>query len=186
MPSSPNDILDSLLAGTDPWASATDPNAGIKIPKVTPYASNTNGLNYGNLFSNLSSVLGGAAKNQAASEQAADKTRLGYDQFNLEAPGERLKQATKAGFLQTATPYKAQWGGPGSGLKGQIVQMTGGLDPTKLPASVKQLAGQVQNDQLMAELGGPAKPTAGTSAGDKALGWGSVASSLLPVLLALL
>lgn len=147
--------------------------------------------------------LDAARTNLDATRVNQEGTRSAFDmaqrarEFGLTAPRYRMG-TTARGSLAGAAPVKINWGGPGSGLRGQQTQVTGGFmerDPR-----MKQMADSVMDRELRAQLSGadnitaPEMPTAvgvptsfATPApksgfGDKALGWGSGITSILGAL----
>ncbi len=142
-------------------------------------------------------VLGGAAKSEQNQNNIGDQAalqqgnlQLGRDKFALEAPNARLATAIKASLASNFTPQHTQWAGPGSGLRGEVPKITGGLTGglANLNPQVKDLANQVMLDELLGQKqGGPSgggldrkTPRVNqSSAGDKVLGGASLATSLL-------
>lgn len=162
----------------------------------------------------IAPVLGGAAKGRAegrsgeisdqlwrdrlnldATRANNDGTKSAFDmgmrarEFGLTAPRYRMGNVTR-GSLMAAGPMKVNWGGPGSGMRGEQTKVTGGFmerDPR-----MKMMGDAVMDRELQAQLGGEDKVTAPTmdrasmatpapkpSFGDKALGWGAGAAGIL-------
>lgn len=156
------------------------------------------GVGAGSMMGDLSDVLGGAAKAGAENNLSRDKNtltreaiRLGRDKFAVDAPGTRMQTSLKAALQKNATPASVQWGGPGSGLRGEIPQFNGGIksiyagmqDPTH-----KKLLDQVMADELMQQqqggVSGKGLDTAmpeinKTSLMDKILGGAAMGTSIL-------
>lgn len=159
------------------------------------------------IASKFAPVLGGAAKGRAEGRQseANDQilrdrlnqqgTEAGFDmdmearRFGLLAPRTRMGTAAR-GSLAAAAPVKINFGGPGSGMRGQQTKVTGGFmerDPR-----LKQLADSVMDHELQAQLSGkdnitaPRMPMATPAPKpgfiDKALGIGSFATGILGAL----
>ncbi len=134
----------------------------------------------------LAPILGGAAKSQADAGRLQDKTALDYANENALLPAERLRAATHAGFVNTATPFSLKFNGPGSGMKGNAFTASGGIDPSKLPQSVRDLSNSVMQDELSQQLNGPLTPHAGTGVGNNVLGGAATGAGILGALLPLL
>lgn len=151
----------------------------------------------------LAPILGGAAKSgQDANAQRdrnsvlAEQLRLNRDKFALDAPGKRLGTSTRASILSNFTPTRVSWGGPGSGLRGEIPQYSGGAAGSlaNLDPQTKALAQQIIKDAIASQLRGG--ETGGgedrkatlpdnfgkSSTGDKILGGASTATSILGAL----
>lgn len=157
----------------------------------------------------LADTLGGAAKAGQTQNNTSDmlklalaNTGLNRDKFALEAPGTRLSTGSSAALkaaLATAGPTKINWGGPGSGLRGEIPTTSGGVHDAignlKNNPDYMNLLKTVGSDELAAEKRGgasggnadAAQPSilngVGQSSGaDKALGFGAFGSSILAAL----
>jgi len=189
--------ITSLLAGPQ---AQTDANTFVGPQQAGAASSGGSGNLLGSILGtaqNLAPVLGGAAKGQLSGEQANYQLGLGADQLNNQIaqlnttlPAARLRAAEQAGLLNTYSPVSVSWGGPGSGLKGQVPRLTGGVDPSKMPAMVRSLANQVQMSELQNQLGGNipnvAPPNIGGSTGDQILGGAAAGTSILGALAPLL
>lgn len=148
-------------------------------------------------------VFGGAAKSGAQANQNRDvlqtnlqNTQVSRDRLALDAPGIRMKNSIKAALSKNAVPSSVQWGGPGSGLRGEIPKFSGGRQSiygaAKDPA-VQSLMEQVLQDELMSQQqGGPSGggrdsaitfEPGQTSALDKVIGGGAFGSSILAAIL---
>lgn len=134
--------------------------------------------------------------NQDATQSTFDMAQKARE-FGLTAP--RYRSGTVArGSLMAAPPVKVNWGGPGSGMRGEQTKVTGGFmdrDPR-----MKQFADSMMDQQLQAQLTGAdnvTAPTMPTAQGvptsfatpapksgfiDKALGAGSFATGILGAL----
>lgn len=160
------------------------------------------GVGAGSMIGDVADVLGGASKAGAANNVQQDRNtlereniRLGRDRFAAAVPGTRMDNSIKAALAKNATPASVQWGGPGSGLKGQIPQFSGGIKsiyPALKDPSTSGLMDQVLHDELMAQqqggVSGGGKDTAmpainQSSAMDKVLGGGSLAASILAAIM---
>lgn len=161
------------------------------IPGVGPVAKTA--------IDGLSGVLGGAAKGSQTSQQANDNAKLqkgqlqlSRDKFAVSAPQDRLKAGILASLGKNATPGKVTWGGPGSGLRGEIPTYSGGTSSIysalKDP-SVQGLQQSTLDDELSQQLGqhdsslGDAGDVGQESTGSKILGAGALGSSILSLLL---
>ena len=155
----------------------------------------------------LAPILGGAAGSRAdaRSSEISDQfrrdlldqaaTRGNFDmgmrarEFGMKAPQYRIGTGARAS-LAMADPVKINWGGPGSGLRGEKASVTGGFmqrDPR-----LRQLANSVMDGELQSQLSGKdnftapemqgATPAPKTGFGDKALGWGAGITGILGAL----
>lgn len=104
-------------------SAAETPPAGIAAP----------GASSGSLLSTilgkskgLSNVLGGASKAAQGQSNFNSANAVNWEKLKLAAPGDRLKTALGAALTKNYTPETLNWGGPGSGLKGQIPTYSGG------------------------------------------------------------
>lgn len=114
---------------------------------------------------NAAPILGGMAKsNQAANQQQTDndfraaQLRLAQEQQQFSEGQQQLHNpAIMQGDIARANamaagPVQAHWGGPGSGLRGETVQFTGGANAPQSPetkAAMQQLI-QQKIQQLLA------------------------------------
>lgn len=160
-----------------PGSSGSNPSAGGSGSGILQ--------GIGKAAQNLSPVLGGAAGSQAAGEETQAGIDLRAQAQNAAVPGTRLHNALLASLASNAQPYTANWGGPGSGLKGQVVNFAGGPNLKNLPADVRSLAQSVMSDELNQQLAGPIHPQIGSSTGDKVLGGAATGAGILGALLPL-
>lgn len=157
----------------------------------------------------LADTLGGAAKAGQAQNNTSDLLKLALareglsrDKFALDAPGTRLSTGSSAAIkaaLAKAGPSHTNWGGPGSGLRGEIPTTSGGIHDAisslKSNPNYMSLLDTVGKDELAGEKRGgasggnmdAAQPSilngVGQSSGaDKALGFGALGSSILGAL----
>lgn len=192
----------STGAGTGATA-ATTATAGSRmgISKILDLA-----LKGSDLFSNVSDVLGGASKSANQQNNTSDQLKLALANQRtnrlataLKAPGTRLSTALQAA-LTKAPMERAQlhWGGPGSGLRGEVPTWTGGafdsLKAARENPTVSKLSDQILQDELLGQMnGGPsggnqdldmgsASDVGEESTGDKVLGGASLTTSLLGAL----
>lgn len=115
-----------------------------------------------------SRVLGGMAESGAASKRNEAATNLQRDYIDqnayktdLEAPGIRLNQSTAAAKIANGKPVKANWGGPGSGLRGETLKFEGGYsDPNLFDGDIKALANNIMMQNMRDQLSGKKAPTA--------------------------
>lgn len=157
-------------------------------------------------LSGLSDVLGGAAKSGAAANQSKDAlkvalegAKLNRDKFATQAPGVRMNTSIRAALAKNAAPASVQWGGPGSGLRGEVPTFSGGANsivPAMHDPGMSGLFDQIMKDQMMAQQqGGQSggntdnKMTVNpqdigkTSLLDKIIGGGALGSSILSSIL---
>lgn len=147
-------------------------------------------------LSGLSDLFGGAAKSDLTNSNNKDAiklalARLGLDakKFATEAPGERLSTGQRGALANAATPAEVHWGGPGSGLRGEVPTWTGGIKSiyrANQDPEMRQLSQQVLHDSLVAQMTGGADPrgegTPGTDTslmGAEHVGEGSTAGDVL-------
>jgi hypothetical protein len=140
----------------------------------------------------ISSILGAAGKARGEAQgQNEDRilkraqVDLQRRQHMLDAPGQRVKAAKSASMVANYQPHKVNWAGPGSGLRGQIPEITGGFNnPDMYSQDTRALANDTIKKHLVASLTGadnvPELPEMGKSNWlDKILGIGGLGSSLL-------
>lgn len=173
--------LDAAFAGGAGAAAA--PTAASSTAAATPAAAGTTGgavaggggilstvksaanliKNGTDAYSGLSDILGGAAKSNVSQGNAADALKIGLANATTnrqsvasKLPATRLATAARAA-LMGAPPSTVTWGGPGSGLKGQIPVYSGFADANKaVTDGTKDIAPLVGADQLAAQkAGGP-------------------------------
>jgi hypothetical protein len=167
----------------------------------------SSGYDWGDTFRKLSAVLGSAAganRNQnnivdarnASNWANGEQLRLARDKFASAVPGQRLKDSTRASLESNYTPTTISWGGPGSGLRGEMPKISGGPSAAlaNLDPRTKALASTVMDDELaMQQKGGatgggrdayltPAPPMGQESLYDKLIGGGSTAAGILSAL----
>lgn len=150
----------------------------------------------------LPDTLTGAAKGGLTAQQQQDALKVALANANTSRmgtaaalPGKRLSTSVKAGMTSRAAPAKISWGGPGSGLRGEIPTTSGGFHDTVTPTGeTKQLSDQIMHDELLSQLqGGPSAPGGGTdmampevgqeTTGDKILGGAGLGTSILSSIL---
>lgn len=160
------------------------------------------GVGASSMVGDVADVLGGASKAGAQNNILQDRNtldresiRLGRDRFATAAPEQRMSNSIRAALAKNATPSSVQWGGPGSGLKGQLPQFSGGIKSIYgglQEPDTKNLMDTVLHDQLMAQqqggISGGGKDTAmpninQSSVLDKIIGGGSLATSILAAIL---
>lgn len=161
------------------------------------------GIATGGVSSALGDVLGGASKsgqaqnnNQDTIKLALQNAQLNRDKYALAAPGVRMNTSIRAAMAKRGTPSSVQWGGPGSGLRGEIPQFSGGRKSVYAglqEPDTQGLLDRVIHEQLMGQVaGGPsggnadaAMPTniGQSSTFDKILGGGAFGSSILGAIL---
>jgi len=160
-------------------SSTIAPTMGTLAPDVTPGILNTAGAgSAGGILSSLKdpatiaklgTILGQAAASQQASKALDDRAALSLfgeqasaenaaKRFALTAPGSRLKQSVGASLINNYQPQSLSWGGPGSGLRGEMPTYRGGVPGgmANLDPQTKSLSQQVMKDQLLAQMNGGA------------------------------
>lgn len=158
---------------------------------------------YGKTAQGVSDVLGNAAATEAASNQARDNTkvqlentRLNRDKFATDAPGTRLQTTIQAALAKGYKPSQVSWGGPGSGLKGEVPTYSGSQNfhDALADPQAQEMFSQLLQDELAQQkaggtTGGNADDTMNTadigqdSTGDKVLGSGATGAALLSAIL---
>lgn len=189
---------------TSAAASAAAPAAATTAAGTTAAAAGTGGIlsQIGTVGSALSPVLGGmaarGAQNNALTDQnnmeawrQGEAANLNRDKFAIAAPQARLGASTKASILSNYTPTKVNWGGPGSGLKGEIPTYSGGMSGAmgNLDPRTKDLASLLMNDMLDQQktqrgstLSAPQPLPSQSSGLDRAVGTGATITSILGAL----
>lgn len=146
-------------------------------------------------------VLGGAARsasqNNAINDANAvnlynsqESNQLARDRFALDAPGTRMGQSAKASILSRVKPTTINWGGPGSGVRGQTPTTSGGFRDAlqNMDPAVGQLADEVMQQNLANQRANRdgvtvTPPQIGrSSAGDRLLGGAALGTSILGLL----
>lgn len=120
------------------------------------------------MLGGLSDVFGGAAKSDVAQSNNAGAlklalARLGLDtkKFATTAPAARLATGQRAALANAASPAEVHWGGPGSGLRGEVPTYTGGIKSiykANQDPEMRQLSQQTLHDSLVAQMKGGADP----------------------------
>lgn len=160
------------------------------------------GVGAHSMVGDVADVLGGASKAGAQNNLAQDRNtldreniRLGRDKFATQAPGVRMGDSIRAALAKHATPSSVSWGGPGSGLKGQVPQFSGGIKSIYSGLQEPQtqdLMSKTLQDELMAQQQGGISggntdrnmpPINQSSTLDKVLGGGSLAASILAAIM---
>lgn len=154
-------------------------------------------------ISGAASALGGAATAGQRQNNTADQLRLSAEdaalarqKFAVAAPAARMNTGLRAALGKVATPASVQWGGKGSGLRGEVPKFSGGVlstfDALKDPQAAALLQ-QVLQDSLAGQVAGgttgggqDAKTTQGAvgedSTLDKVLGGASLGLTGLQLL----
>lgn len=154
----------------------------------------------------VSDVLTGAAKGALTSRQGDDylklalaDRKLNQAKFAESAPGTRLSTALRSSIAGGGfKPTSVSWGGPGSGLRGELPTYSGGIRDALNTASanpqVKELGNTITADELARQktggaTGGNQDMSVGTAANvgqssilEKVLGAGGLGSSLASAL----
>lgn len=139
-----------------------------------------------------SPILGGAAKSQSAAgmnnaQLQLQRDRLQQDKFKTDQslPGQRLSNSVAASKVANYSPVTMNWGGPGSGLRGEIPKFSGGwANPNIIGQDTRSLAADIQHKALMDQLGGVVSPEikggpVKEGVGSKILGGLALGSSIL-------
>lgn len=125
-----------------------------------------------------------------------ESARLARDKFALAAPGERMSQSVKASILGNLKPTSINWGGPGSGLKGETPTYSGGFSEAlqNMDPDTRALLSRIIQDNLKSQTTGgstgggqdaytkPSPEFGKTSTMDKIIGGGAFATSILGAL----
>lgn len=158
------------------------------------------GFDWGGLLKNVAPILGGMSKAGVDANAARDRNailkeqmRLNRDRFATDAPDRRLSTSTRASILSNFKPTSVEWGGPGSGERGEVPKISGGLSDSiaNLDPQTKALVQQILKDELAQQMRGG--ETGGgqdravdlgsdfgkSSTGDKIVGGASTAANLL-------
>lgn len=137
-------------------------------------------------------VLSGAAKGRGEAQQANEAlgiSRANADinrrRYMLEAPGERVRQSSRASMVANYQPTSIRLGAPGFGMRGESPEFEGGFNnPDMYSKDTRALANQSVHQHLLASLRGddnvPELPEVGrSSTGDKILGGLGFGASIL-------
>jgi hypothetical protein len=140
----------------------------------------------------IAPILGGMASGAQAGNTAENQGRLARDRAALERyelqaklPGINMSQAFRGGMIANRQPTEASWGGPGSGLRGETVQFSGGFsNPALYEGTTRQVAEDAQAQALERQLARGSDvpevtPWQDQGAGSNILGGAAIASSIL-------
>ena len=130
----------------------------------------------------LAPVLGEASASRQQANQARDVGNLNRFQIQESLPARRLATSTRASMVANRTPTVAQWGGPGSGLRGETVKFTGGFsNPDLYNADTRALADDITHQNLLKHLrhGEDVPEVDREGAFDKILGGAATGASIL-------
>jgi hypothetical protein len=148
----------------------------------------------GSILDKAEPILGNMAKSGAEANRSrdvlmpsAENSKLARDKFALEAPGARMGQSLKASILAHGRPTSVEWGGPGSGLRGEIPHFSGGVSGAwaDLDPRARQLGDSILTSNLQNQLAGKDAETpyldkiGSTSTMDKIIGGVSTGTSIL-------
>lgn len=151
------------------FGGAAAGGAAAAIPSLASRANT-----FGRIASNLSNNRAGARLAEDQANQGYDRTQIDAARLNLQAPGYRLGNAARGDLAAGLKPVSFS----GSG---RDLQMSGGVSPSLISDSTRQLGGQVSRDALLSQMNGPEfKPTPRPKPGalDKALNLGGTAAGL--------
>lgn len=127
----------------------------------------------------LAKIFGGASGQEAQAKTNEEQIQLGRDRLGLDrylgaidARGTRMNNSVRGSMIKHASPVTSSWGGPGSGLRGEKVQFSGGYaNPDLIDPASRELG----DDVMLQEL---EQQTAGTERG-KARGFVNQPASYL-------
>lgn len=143
------------------------------------------------IMGGLSSIFGGASKGAREDRILQDQGNLQRDQLNQNRfrineglPGDRLSTSVRASRVRNAEPVQFQWGGPGSGARGELPQFTGGhANPNAIDPRTRTQADDVLNQMIQAQMGRTEAPQISQpgrdSRGGSILGGLALGSSIL-------
>lgn len=143
------------------------------------------------ILGGLSSIFGGASKGAREDRILQDQGNLQRDQLNQNRfrineslPGDRLSTSVRASRVRNAEPVQFQWGGPGSGLRGELPQFTGGhANPNAIDPRTRTQADDVLDQMIRAQMGRTEAPQVSQpgrdSRGGRILGGLALGSSIL-------
>lgn len=108
------------------------------------------------ILGNMSKAAQDANRNRDNNAANNENASVARDKFALSAPGTRMSQSVRASLINNASPSRANWGGPGSGLRGQTVNFSGGATQglESLDPRARNLADDVMTRNLQAQLAG--------------------------------
>lgn len=139
----------------------------------------------------IAPVLGGMASERGKAKEQGAQDQLSRDtidqraaDFNLRAPATRLGTGAR-GVAAGAGPVKINWGGPGSGLRGEQTKVTGGFSAAAGDPRMKQIGDATFDRALSDQLAPPMKgatPAPEASALDHLIGGGADIASILAAL----
>lgn len=143
------------------------------------------------IMGGLSSIFGGASKGAREDRILQDQSLLRRDQLNQDRfrtnealPGSRLSTSVQASRVKNQSPVKFEWGGPGSGLRGETARFTGGhANPDLIDPRTRQQADDVLNQMIQAQMGRKEAPQISAmpkeGRGSRILGGLALGSSIL-------
>lgn len=125
-------------------------------PVPGPYDQPRRKRTLGDRLGGIGSVIGGidaamTGQGNYEDQAAMSRDRLALESYlaSLEAPGRRLGTSMLASHIRNDQPVSANWGGPGSGLRGGTVKFSGGYaNPNYVDPRARELA----DDVLLQEL----------------------------------
>lgn len=162
-------------------ATAIPGGAAASLPSAAPILTGAGvGSKILNGISKVAPVLGQAAGGRAAAQQANDQSNTQRANILLKAPSQRMANAARANLLKSG-PTTVDWGGPGSGSRGQTVKFGDGIH-TPMP-DMGTIPDDIVHQELSKAMNGEDLPKAGhSSALDNILGYGATAANILGAL----
>lgn len=102
----------------------------------------------GAVIPSLSSIFGGASKAKQDQQNKEADRALAWEQLRLQAPGQRADTALRAALSKNFSPQSVSWGGPGSGLRGELPQYSGGLSSSMTQSQQDPMLQQMLQDAI--------------------------------------
>jgi hypothetical protein len=191
-----------VAGGIMPGAAATAAGtAGVGGGAAAAGRSILSRVGSSKFLTGAADVLGGASRSAAQNNALNDANavnlynsqegnQLARDRFALDAPGTRMGQSAKASILSRVKPTTINWGGPGSGVRGQVPTTAGGFHDglANMDPAVGQLAQEIMQQNLANQRANRdgvtvTPPRIGrSSAGDRLLGGAALGTSILGLL----
>lgn len=129
----------------------------------------------------IGKIFGGASKSSQDQKNFDAQNAYNWERLKLEAPGQRARTSLGAALAKNYQPRSIKWGGPGSGLRGEIPEFSGGSQGAMRSALQDPMLQQLLSDAIAGKA--PAsydqQATRKSSLLDKILGIGGLAGSLI-------
>lgn len=172
-------------AGATTGALATGASVGSRILQGAQ--------NVAPILSNAAGQQSNARQQEIQNEQTDRQLAIQEQAAGQTADRERLRSSVRSSNILNATPSAVSWGGPGSGLRGELPKITGGFTGAmaNLDPRVKEMADTQLKNNVVAQLSGSGQPTQpvedeeqrrrrrGESTGEKILGGVATGASIL-------